>query len=107
MRTVVGFVLRWNPAITNIKALKQDGALGTTFHVQTDYWHNPEVARAMRGRPGRRRGGSGIGGMLTGGCHAMDAARYLMESDVVEVSAPAGPRPTWLARTAPRRTRWR
>ncbi|MBO0702449.1 MAG: Gfo/Idh/MocA family oxidoreductase [Candidatus Dormibacteraeota bacterium] len=86
VRTVVSFVLRWNPAVSNIKALKQDGALGTTFHVQTDYWHNPGVARHMRGLA-ERGGGSGIGGMLTGGCHAMDAARYLMESDIVEVSA--------------------
>lgn len=81
VRTVVSFVLRWNPAVINIKALKADGALGTTFHVQTDYWHNVEVAGLLR------KGGGGIGAMLGGGCHAMDAARYLMDSDIVEVSA--------------------
>jgi len=83
VRTVVSFVLRWNPAVANIKALKKDGALGTTFHVQTDYWHNGAVAGLRR----RRGGGHRIGAMLVGGCHAVDTARYLMESDVVEVSA--------------------
>lgn len=80
VRTVVSFVLRWNPAVLNMKALQADGFLGSTFYVQTDYWHN--VAQA---------GLSGHGGqegiMLGGGCHAMDAARFLMDSDVEEVTA--------------------
>lgn len=80
VRTVVSFVLRWNPAVMNIKALQADGALGTTFHVQTDYWHNTVQAGLVG-----HGGSEGI--MLSGGCHAMDAARYLMGSDIVEVSA--------------------
>ncbi len=80
VRTVVSFVLRWNLAVMNFKALTADGALGTPFFVQTDYWHNLEQA----GLVGK---GGGVSAMLGGGCHAMDAARYLMNSDVVEVSA--------------------
>ena len=80
VRTVVSFVLRWNPAILNIKALKKDGALGEVFHVQTDYWHNLGQA-GLSGHGGR------VSAMLSGGCHAMDAARYLMESEIVSVSA--------------------
>ena len=90
VKTVVSFVLRWNPAVLNIKALKAGGALGTTFNVQTDYWHNVEVAGL------RKKGGGGIGAMLGGGCHAIDTARYLMESDIVEVSALS-----WTARSEP------
>lgn len=87
VRTVVSFVLRWNPAVMNIKALQEQGVLGTTFLVQTDYWHNLTQA-GLEGHDG------GTGAMLAGGCHAVDAARYLMGSDVVEVTAadwPAGP----------------
>lgn len=73
VRTAVCFVLRWNPAFANIQALKAEGLLGSTYFVQTDYW-NPQDKAAE-------------GAMLGGGCHAMDAARYLMGSDVVEVTA--------------------
>jgi predicted dehydrogenase len=80
VRTVVSFVLRWNPAVLNIKALLANGALGDPFFVQTDYWHNLEQA----GLVGK---GGGVSAMLGGGCHAVDAARYMMGSDVVEVTA--------------------
>lgn len=83
VRTVVSFVLRWNPAVANIKALRALGAFGDTFLVQTDYWHNVQVRHA---RPGRRTK-HGVGAMLEGGCHAFDMARYLMESDIDSVSA--------------------
>ncbi|HEX4212173.1 MAG TPA: Gfo/Idh/MocA family oxidoreductase [Candidatus Dormibacteraeota bacterium] len=89
VRTVVSFVLRWNPAVANIKALSADGALGEIFMVQTDYWHNgPQAnyAHARAPRPARPRK-RGIGAMLGGGCHAFDMARYLVGSDVVSVSA--------------------
>jgi predicted dehydrogenase len=78
--TVVSFVLRWNPAVLNIKALSAAGAFGTAFLVQTDYWHNLEQA----GLSGK---GGGVSAMLAGGCHAVDLARYLMGSDIVEVTA--------------------
>lgn len=80
VRTVVSFVLRWNPAVMNIKALQEWGALGETFFVQTDYWHNV-VQAGIAGKGGTE------GIMLGGGCHAMDAARYLMAADIVEVTA--------------------
>ena len=80
VRTVVSFVLRWNLAVANIRALQAQGALGTTFYVQTDYWHNLEQA----GLAGK---GGGVSAMLGGGCHAVDAARYLMGGDIVEVTA--------------------
>jgi len=80
VRTVVSFVLRWNPAVNNIKALQASGMLGTSFYVQTDYWHNTEQA-GLRGK------GGSIGAMLGGGCHAMDLARHLMDDEIVEVTA--------------------
>lgn len=85
VRTTVSFVLRWNPLVTTAKALLDDGALGQPLYVQTDYWHNGEQG----GYPGAkgRLGKGTVSAMLSGGCHAMDLARYLMGSDIVEVTA--------------------
>lgn len=85
VRTVVGFVLRWNPLVTTAKALLDDGAFGRLIYVQTDYWHNAEQG----GYPGAKGqlGRSTVSAMVSGGCHAMDLARYLMDSDIVEVTA--------------------
>ncbi len=85
VRTVAGFVLRWNPLVTTAKALVDDGALGRLLYVQTDYWHNA----VQGGYPGaqERLGRGSVSAMLSGGCHAMDLARYLMGSDIVEVTA--------------------
>jgi predicted dehydrogenase len=85
VRTTVSFVLRWNPLVTTAKSLLDDGALGQPLYVQTDYWHNGEQG----GYPGAkgRLGKGTVSAMLSGGCHAMDLARYLMGSDIVEVTA--------------------
>jgi predicted dehydrogenase len=85
VQTVCGFVLRFNPSIQATKALIREGMLGNLLYVQTDYWHNPEQS----GYPGSENHLQHMDGsaMLLGGCHAVDLARYLMESDIVEVSA--------------------
>lgn len=84
VRSVVSFVLRWNPAVRNIKALQDSGALGDTFFVQADYWHNLEQA-------GLSHKGDPLDVILSGGCHAVDAARYLIGSDVSTVTALSWP----------------
>src|SRR5262249_16232553 len=85
IRTVCGFVLRWNPSVAAAKALIAEGLLGEILFVQTDYWHNPEQS----GYPGSENHLQHMdaSAMLLGGCHAVDLARYLMDSDIVEVSA--------------------
>ena len=85
MRTVAGFVLRWNPLVLAAKAMLAEGLFGEPIFVQTDYWHNGEVS-GYPGAKGRLRRAT-IDAMLGGGCHAVDLARYLMGSDVVEVTA--------------------
>jgi predicted dehydrogenase len=92
---VVSFVLRWNPAVQNIKALQAAGLLGAPFYVQTDYWHNLEQA----GLAGK---GGGVSAMLGGGCHAMDLARHLLDDDIVEVTALGwSPKPVVSAASTP------
>ena len=85
VRTVVSFVLRWNPLVETARALLADGALGRLLYVQTDYWHNGEQSGypGARGRLLRNT----LSAMVSGGCHAVDMARYLMGSDIVEVTA--------------------
>lgn len=85
IRTVCGFVLRWNPSVLATRALVEQGMLGDLLYVQTDYWHNP----AQSGYPGSENHLQHMdaSAMMLGGCHAVDLARYLMGSDIVEVSA--------------------
>lgn len=87
VRTVVGFVLRYNPLVQAATAMIGDGLFGELLYVQTDYWHNPEQS----GYPGSEDHLAKLdaSAMLLGGCHAVDLARYLMGSDIVDVSARA------------------
>jgi predicted dehydrogenase len=85
VKTACGFVLRYIPMVLAQKAMIDQGLLGNELYVQTDYWHNPEQS----GYPGAENHiqHADSSAMLTGGCHAVDLARYLMGSDIVQVSA--------------------
>jgi predicted dehydrogenase len=85
VKTVVGFVLRFNPMVETAFALARDGFFGDLLYVQTDYWHNPEQS----GYPGSENHVQHMdsSAMMLGGCHAVDLARHLMGSDIVSVSA--------------------
>lgn len=88
--SVCGFVLRHNPMVLAIKALRDQGMLGDILYVQADYWHNPEQS----GYPGSEHHLEHLDTslMLGGGCHAIDLARYLMGSDIVQVNGVAATR---------------
>lgn len=86
VRSVCGFVLRWTPSVQAAKAMATDGMFGEILYVQTDYWHNPEQSGYPDSHDYIRRKLDGSA-MLLGGCHAVDLARYLMDSDIVEVTA--------------------
>jgi len=85
VKTVVGFVLRWNPLFNTIKSLLANGALGQIFMAEVDYWHGRTINYGAL--PNRARRVPTISTLLGGGCHAVDAARYFVGSDIVEVSA--------------------
>ena len=84
VKTQVSFVLRWNPFLKMAKKLITDGALGRVFMTETCYWHS-----TPRAAPGHWMTTRSVAGsvFLMGGCHALDAARWLTGSDIVEVSA--------------------
>ncbi len=85
VRTIVGFVLRWNPLLQMIRRNIADGSLGRVIFAETDYLHgiiNKGYTKAWHVT--RKTGGTSF---LVGGCHAVDAIRYLVGRRVVEVSA--------------------
>jgi predicted dehydrogenase len=74
VRTVAGFVLRWNPLFRTLKAMLADNALGRPYYVETDYlshngswWSGWNSARTLE---------QGVSALLVGGCHAVDALRW-------------------------------
>jgi predicted dehydrogenase len=75
VKTVVSFVLRWNPLITTLKSLIADDALGTIYYIEIDYQSN--IASWWSGFEEARTKEKGVGSMLVAGCHALDAARWL------------------------------
>ncbi len=85
VKSVVSFVLRWNPLIENLKALLAQGAIGRLFYVEIDYWHG--LAPWWSGWEWARHQRNGGSTMLLGGCHAMDAIRWLAGEEIVEVAA--------------------
>jgi predicted dehydrogenase len=85
VKSLAGFVLRWNPAIQSIKSLLAAGAIGELFYAEVDYWHGLKPthhAWALHSK--RKTGGSS---MLLGGCHAVDALRWLVADEAAEVTA--------------------
>ncbi len=84
VKTVVSFVLRWNPLFDCIKSLLAAGAIGDVFYAETDYFH--EIGPWYSGWEWSRTRAIGGSTLLFAGCHAVDALRYFA-GDVVEVSA--------------------
>jgi predicted dehydrogenase len=74
VKTVVSFVLRWNPLFKTLKSLIADGALGTVYYVETDYQSN--IGTWWSGFEDARKKERGVSAMLVAGCHALDALRW-------------------------------
>ncbi|MDR3235057.1 MAG: Gfo/Idh/MocA family oxidoreductase [Planctomycetaceae bacterium] len=75
VKTVVSFVLRWNPLLVMLKKMLADGVFGTPYYVEVDYmsyngswWGGWNDGRTLE---------QGVSASLVGGCHAIDAARWL------------------------------
>jgi len=86
VKTVVSFVLRWNPLFQMIKALMRDGALGQPYYVEADYlshngswWSGWNAARTRE---------QGVSALLVGGCHAVDALRWFAAPGEYEAAQP-------------------
>ena len=84
VKTLVSFVLHWNPLLMTIDRLIEQGALGNIFMVEVDYLHRIWMTTQEKWYASREQSGTAI---LTGGCHAIDALRWFARSEAKEVSA--------------------
>ena len=84
VKTLVGYVLRWNPLFMTAKELQED-FIGDLYYAETDYFHR--VTESYPCYDWTVRADSGGSSLLAGGCHAIDAMRWFMQDEVVEVTA--------------------
>lgn len=85
VKTLVSFVLRWNPLFETIRALLADGVVGQLFYAEVDYFHaiGPRYDQ-FAWNIKKETGGSSL---LTAGCHAVDGLRWFVGKRAVEVFA--------------------
>lgn len=83
VKSVVSFVLRWNPLFDIIKRQLATGAIGKVFYGEVDYFHGigPWYGQ-FHWNIKKEIGGSSL---LSAGCHALDGLRWFMGGDVAEV----------------------
>ncbi len=86
VRTVVSFVLRWNPLFQNLKRMLADDAFGRPYYVEADYishngswWGGWKDAHTVE---------QGVSAMLVAGCHAIDALRWFAATGEFEAATP-------------------
>jgi predicted dehydrogenase len=84
VKSLVGFVLHWNPLLMTIDRLIDKGAFGDIFMVEVDYLHRIWMTEEEKWYASAEKSGTAI---LTGGCHAIDALRWFARSDAEHVSA--------------------
>lgn len=83
VRSVVGFVLRWNPLFETIRAVIGQGLIGDVFYGEVDYLHG--ITGDLHLYPWLRQRAFGGTALLTAGCHAVDALRWFVQQEAVEV----------------------
>ena len=94
VKTVAGFVLRWNPLFETIKAMIVDDALGNVYYVETDY--QSHLDGWWSGWEGVRPKKIGVSSFIIAGVHAVDAMRWFASKDknkaakITEVTSLAG-----------------
>ena len=85
VKSVVSFVLRWNPLFENLKSLLASGAIGRLFYAEVDYWHG--IGTWYWGWEWAHVKKTGGSSMLFAGCHAVDALRWFTGDEAIEVCA--------------------
>lgn len=94
VKTIVSFVLRWNPLFQTLKAMIADGAFGRIYSIEVDYLsHNGNWWSGWADTCSVR---NGVSAMLVAGCHAIDALRWFagdgqfQAADPIEVFSMSG-----------------
>ncbi len=85
VKTIVSFVLRWNPLFDTIKKFLADDSIGRVFYAESDYFHGIGPWYGQFGWNVKKSvGGSSL---LSAGCHAVDALRWFVGAEATEVCA--------------------
>lgn len=85
VKSIVSFVLRWNPMFDNIRAILDQGLIGKIFYAEVDYLHGIGPSyRIWSWMAKKEYGGSAL---LAGGSHAVDGLRWFIRDEAVEVTA--------------------
>jgi predicted dehydrogenase len=83
VKTMAGFVGRWIGVFVTLKALMKDRVIGDVFMAQADFWQNISWLDIGMNKWIDRKGVAGSP-TLAGGCHALDAVRWLLGGAEVE-----------------------
>lgn len=84
VRSVVSFVLRWNPLFEIIKTQLDAGAIGRTFFGEVDYFHG--IGPWYKQYAWNVKKDVGVSSLMSAGCHAADGLRWFMGGEVAEVT---------------------
>ncbi|MGQ9553193.1 MAG: Gfo/Idh/MocA family protein [Anaerolineae bacterium] len=85
VKTVVSFVLRWNPMFETIKAQLADNTIGRIFYAESDYYHG--IGPWYKQFAWNIKKSVGASSLLSAGIHAVDALRWFIRSEATEVMA--------------------
>jgi predicted dehydrogenase len=85
VRSVVSFVLRWNPLFTILKRLLDEKAIGDLYYAEVDYLHG--IGPWYPQHHWNHKKAWGGSSFLTAGCHAMDGVRWFVGGEAAEVCA--------------------
>ncbi len=84
-KSIVSFVLRWNPLFSIIRSLIDNNTLGDLYYGEVDYYHGigPWYKQFEWNRTKKAGGNS----LLSAGCHALDGLIWFMGGRVKEIHA--------------------
>jgi predicted dehydrogenase len=83
VKSVVNFVLRWNPLFEIIKSQIADDAIGEIMMGEVDYFHGIGPWYKQFGWNVKKD--VGVSSLLSAGCHALDGLRWFMGGEIAEV----------------------
>ncbi len=83
VKTLVSFVLHWNPLLMIIDNLLKDNAIGHIYYGEVDYYHG--IGPWYKQFAWNIKKNIGASSLLSAGCHAVDALLWFIQEKPVEV----------------------
>jgi len=85
VKSITSFVSRFNQEVVTLRSMLQSKAIGELFYAEVDYWHGIKPTHHAWNLHSKKKTGGST--MLLGGCHAIDALRWLVDDEVEELTA--------------------